>query len=81
MHHRSTPVGAGGSDPGSNPQHSPGEEGSGTSEAALKDLIRTIVREELSRMQADQSAAGTQDIDRIAEDIFTKYDDVFKALA
>ena len=51
----------------------------------LKKLIREVVREELDRKELektrDQGKASTTDIDQIAEKIFDRYDDVFKALA
>ena len=51
----------------------------------LKKLIREVVREELDRRELeetrDQRKASTTDIDQIAEKIFDRYDDVFKALA
>ncbi|WP_116107285.1 hypothetical protein [Lewinella sp. IMCC34191] len=51
----------------------------------LKKLIREVVREELNRKESE-NARGQEDpeaidIDSIAEKIFDRYDDVFKALA
>lgn len=55
----------------------------------LKSMIRNIVREELKRQQLpvgsdDTSVVASQTsptIDELADQIFEKYDDVFKALA
>ena len=53
--------------------------------AKLKELIREIVREELQRMQSATSDVSPspegKDIDDLADKIFERYDDVFKALA
>ena len=56
-----------------------------TETAKLKELIREIVREELQRLQSATSDVSPspegQDIDDLADKIFERYDDVFKALA
>ncbi|MCP9234348.1 hypothetical protein [Lewinella sp. JB7] len=57
------------------------------SEHELRNLVRTIVREELTQLQSqllrsqDQSFTEGQSVDRLAEHIFEKYDDLFKNLA
>jgi hypothetical protein len=53
----------------------------------LKTIIRDIVREELDRrQQTEADATLTQQtepfsIDELADQVFDRYDDVFKALA
>ena len=51
----------------------------------LKKLIREVVREELNRRESEnargQEELDAMEIDGIAEKIFDRYDDVFKALA
>ena len=51
----------------------------------LKKLIREVVREELNRKESEnargQEEMDAMEIDGIAEKIFDRYDDVFKALA
>ena len=51
----------------------------------LKKLIREVVREELNRKDSEiargQEDPDAMEIDGIAEKIFDRYDDVFKALA
>jgi hypothetical protein len=53
----------------------------------LKTIIRDIVREELDRrQQVDADITTTQQvdtlsIDELADQVFERYDDVFKALA
>jgi hypothetical protein len=55
-----------------------------TQQQEIREIVRAIVREELERLRNEVTSLEQRrdkEIDQLADEIFDRYDDVFKALA